>query len=414
MHVDLLITHAAQLLTLAAPGPRTGAALADLGLVTDGAVAIHDGVIVAAGPTADVLAQVDSAAERIDAGGRVVMPGFVDCHTHVVYAGDRAGEFEQRVRGATYLEIMAAGGGIMATVRATRAASEDELLARTRERLDRMLLFGTTTVEAKTGYGLDADTERKMLQVIATLNRQQPVELVPTYMGAHAMPAEYTGRGDDYTAFVVDDLARLRAEGQPLEMVDVFCDAGAFTVEQSAHVLTRAAELGYGLKIHADEFAHLGGAALAARLGCVSADHLAVTPPAEQRALAEAGVIAVVLPGTSFGLGHSDYAHARGLIEQGAAVALATDHNPGTCVCESMPFMLALACRYLRLSPAEAVVAATLNAAHAARRGDRVGRLAPGLQADLLILESGDYRDLAYRFGGNPVRYVIKSGVVVA
>ncbi len=413
MHVDLLIVHAAQLLTLAASGPRTGPALADLGLVEDGAVACRDGRIVAVGPTAEVLAQVDGVAETLDVRGRVVMPGFVDAHTHVVYAGDRAAEFEQRVQGATYLEIMAAGGGIMSTVRPTRAASLDQLVSETCARLDRMLRLGTTTVEAKTGYGLDADTERKMLRAIAALDATHAVDLVPTYLGAHAIPAEFSGRADEYTDFVVGELARLKAEGQPMEFVDVFCDAGAFTVEQSEAVLTRARELGYGVKIHADEFAHLGGASLAARLGAVSADHLAVTPPAEARRLAEAGVIAVLLPGTSFGLGHTHYADGRAMVEQGAAVALATDLNPGTCACESMPFMLALACRGLRLRPAEAVVAATLNAAYAVGRGDRVGSLAVGKQADLLVLATADYRDLAYRFGGNVVERVVKQGTVV-
>ena len=413
MHVDLLITHAAQLLTLAAPGPRTGPALADLGLVEDGAVACRDGRIVAVGPTREVLAQVDSAAETLDARGRVVMPGFVDAHTHVVYAGDRAAEFELRVQGATYLEIMAAGGGIMSTVRATRAASLDQLVAETRARLDRMLRLGTTTVEAKTGYGLDRDTERKMLEAIAALDQTGPVDLVPTYLGAHAIPAEYSGRADEFVDFVVGELGTLKAEGQPVEFVDVFCDAGAFTLEQSEAVLTRAKALGYGVKIHADEFAHLGGASLAARLEAVSADHLAVTPPDEMRRLAEAGVVAVVLPGTSFGLGHTHYADGRTMVERGVAVALATDLNPGTCPCESMPFMLALACRYLRLSPAEAVVAATLNAAFAIGRGDRVGSLAVGKQADLLVLTTADYRDLAYRFGGNVVERVVKQGTVV-
>ena len=413
MHVDLLITHAAQLLTLAAPGPRVGAALADLGLVEDGAVACRDGRIVAVGPTRAVLVQVDGAAETLDAGGRVVLPGFVDAHTHVVYAGDRAAEFEQRVQGATYLDIMAAGGGIMATVRATRAASLDQLVAETGARLARMLRLGTTTVEAKTGYGLDAATERKMLQAVAALDQAQPVDLVPTYLGAHAVPAEYSGRADEYVDFVVGELDALKAEGQPVEYVDAFCDAGAFTVEQSEAVLGRAKALGYGVKIHADEFAHLGGAALAARLGAVSADHLAVTPPDEMRRLAEAGVVAVLLPGTSFGLGHTHYADGRTMVEQGVAVALATDLNPGTCPCESMPFMLALACRGLRLSPAEAVVAATLNAAHAVGRGDRVGSLAVGKQADLLVLTTADYRDLAYRFGGNVVERVVKQGTVV-
>lgn len=413
MHVDLLILNATQLLTLAAPGPRTGAGLADLGLIEDGAVACKDGKIVAVGPSREVFDQLDGAAETISGRGLVVMPGFVDAHTHVVYAGDRAAEFEQRIRGATYLEIMAAGGGIMSTVRATRAASQEALLEQSRARLDRMLAYGTTTVEAKTGYGLDGPTERRTLQVIAELGRSHIIDLVPTYLGAHAFPTEYAARPDAFVDFIVEDLGKLAAEGQPVEFVDVFCDAGAFTLEQSAHILTTAKNLGYGLKIHADEFAHLGGAGLAARLGAVSADHLAVTPPQEMKAMADAGVIAVILPGTSFGLGHTHYAEARTWVNQGAAVALATDLNPGTCPCESMPFMMALACRYLRLSPAEAVVAATLNAAHAIRRGDTVGSLVVGKQADLILLDTPDYRDLAYRFGGNSIKLVVKRGEVI-
>ena len=403
MHTDLLITHATQLLTMDG----------GLGLVADGAVACHDGRIVAVGPTADVLAQVDSAAEALDARGHVVLPGFVDAHTYVVYAGDRVAEFEMRLRGATYLDIMAAGGGIMSTVRATRAASDDELLAATRTRLDRMLSLGTTTVEAKTGYGLDGETERRMLRVIEELNRSHAIELVPTYLGAHAVPAEYIGRADDYTDFIVDDLGKLAAEGQPIEFVDVFCDAGAFTVEQSAAILTRARALGYRIKIHADEFAHLGGAALAARLGAISADHLAVTPAEDRAALAEAGVVAVVLPGTSFGLGHAHYADARALIDAGATVALATDLNPGTCVCESMPFMVALACRYTGMTPGEAVIAATRNAAAAVGRERENGSLTVGKVADILLLDVADYRWLAYGFGDNPVVRVIKRGTVV-
>lgn len=403
MNTDLLITHATQLLTMDG----------GLGLVEDGAVACHEGRVVAVGPTADVLAQVDSAAETLDARGHVVMPGFVDAHTHLVYAGDRVAEFEMRLRGATYLDIMAAGGGIMSTVRATRAASDDELLAATWARLDRMLSLGTTTVEAKTGYGLDADTERRMLGVIAESNRLHAVDLVPTYLGAHAVPTEYAGRADAYTDFIVEDLGKLAAEGQPIAFVDVFCDAGAFTVEQSEAILTRAQALGYRVKIHADEFAHLGGAALAARLGATSADHLAVTPAEDRAALAAAGVTAVVLPGTSFGLGHAHYADARALIDAGATVALATDLNPGTCVCESMPFMIALACRYTGMIPGEAVVAATRHAAAAVGQGHESGSLAVGKQADVLLLEAADYRWLAYGFGDNPVRRVIKRGRVV-
>jgi len=384
-----------------------------MSIIEDGAVAVKDGLVVLVGPTAEVRGQV-TAAEEIDASGKVVMPGFVDPHTHLVFAGDRAGEFEQRVKGATYLEIMAAGGGIMSTVRATRAASVEQLVEESRARLDRMLAHGTTTAEAKTGYGLDVENELKMLEAIRRLDAEHPVDLVPTFLGAHAVSTEYQGRADEYVDLVVEEmLPMVKSQmSNPKSRIfcDVFCDEGAFTLEQSRRVLKAARSLGFGLKIHADEFRPLGGARLAVELGAISADHLVCTPDDEIELLAASGTIAVALPGTPFGLGRHEYTPARRIIDSGGALALATDLNPGTCWCESMQFIIALACRFMKMTPAEAVVAATINAAHAVGLGHRVGSLEVGKKADIVVLDAPDYRHLAYRFGVNLVDRVIKSG----
>lgn len=407
MQVDLLIINARQLLTLATPAPRRGAGMSDLGLVPDGAVAVRDGRIVALGPTPKLLARC-RADQLLDADGRVVIPAFVDPHTHVLHAGDRIDEFELRLKGASYQEIMAAGGGIMSTVRATRAAGDGELVAQTRARLSRLLGQGTATAEVKTGYGLAVEPELRLLRLIGELAQSQPVRLVPTFLGAHAVPAEYAGRSDDYVRLVVEEMLP-QAVGLAA-YCDVFCDEGAFTLEQSARILRRAAELGLGVRLHADEFAALGATDLAVELGAASADHLQVTPPAARARLAASEVAAILLPGTSFGLGGRHYANGRAWVDAGAIVALATDCNPGTAPNESMPFTIALACRMLGLTPAEALVAATLNAAYALGLADEVGSLAPGKRADLVLLDAEDYRELAYRFGSNLVRAVIVAG----
>ncbi len=429
MDADLLILNVTHLLTCASPkGPKRGAALADPGLIEGGAVACLAGQIVAVGKTAEVLAQVDDpdAAQVIDAAGKVVLPGFVDPHTHLLWAGDRAGEFEQRIAGATYMEIMQAGGGIMRTVRATRAASLDDLIAQTLPRLDEMLTHGTTTAEVKTGYGLDLDSELKMLDAIRLLDEEHPIDLVPTFMAAHAVPAEYQGRTDAYVDLIVDEMlptiADLRykvsaPDGEyyvrAADFCDVFCEAGVFDLAQTRRILEAARSLGMGLKLHADEFEPIGGATLAVELEAISADHLVRTTDEQLAALAASPTIAVSLPGTPFGLGHHEYTRARRLIELGGALALATDLNPGTCWCESMQFIIALACRYLRLTPAEAINAATINAAHALNLGQYVGSLEVGKQADILVLDAPDYRHLGYRFGVNLVETVIKRGQVV-
>jgi imidazolonepropionase len=414
MDADWLLYNAAQVLTLASPGgPKRGAAMGDLGIVPDGAVAVRDGRVLAVGPTVALREQVQ-AAHTFAAAGHVVMPGFVDPHTHLVWAGERADEFEMRVAGASYMEIMAAGGGIMSTVGHTRTASVDDLVAQTRPRLARMLAHGTTAVEIKTGYGLNTPDELKQLAAIRRLQAATPATLVPTFLGAHAVPAEFRGRADEYVDLVVDEmLPAVAQEDAPPAFCDVFCEDGAFSLDQSRRVLEAAGALGFGLKIHVDEFKPLGGTRLAVELGATSADHLVCTPPEEIELLARSGTIAVALPGTPFGLGHHEYTPARALIDAGGAVALATDCNPGTCWCESMQLMIALACRYMGMTPAEAISAATINAAHAVGLGGELGSLEPGKRADLILLGAPSYPHLGYRFGTNLVETVIVGGWLI-
>jgi imidazolonepropionase len=415
--VDLLVHSAGQMCVVPGQGPQCGDALGTLGIIENGAVAVRNGKIVAVGPTAALRA--DYRAEmQIDAGGHCIIPGFVDPHTHIPWSGDRAGEFEQRLAGVSYMEIMAAGGGIMSTVRQTRQAGLEALVEDNLPRLQRMLAYGTTSAEAKTGYGLETTAELKQLDAIIALNERQPVELEPTFLPAHAVPAEFSGRTDAYVDHVVEEMlpagaAWMRERGIHL-FCDVFCEEGAFDLAQTRRILEAAAALGFRLKVHADEFAGLGGTRLAVELGAVSADHLVQTPAADIAALGSGETIAVGLPGTPFGLGHRDYTPAKKILAAGGALALATDCNPGTCWCESMQMVIALACRAMGLTPAQALAAATRNAAYAIGRGEEVGSLEPDKQADLLILDVADYRFLGYRFGTNLVRTVIKRGRVVS
>jgi imidazolonepropionase len=384
--------------------------------MVDGAVAVQDGRIVETGPTADLRARY-AALTTLDAAGRCVIPGFVDAHTHIPWSGDRAGEFELRLAGATYMAILAAGGGIMATVRQTRQATLAGLVAENRPRLARMLRHGTTSAEAKTGYGLTTADELKQLEAILELGRLQPLELTPTFLPAHAVPAEYAGRPDDYVELIVTEMLPAAAGWMGPRRVrlfcDVFCEEGVFDLAQTRRIFQTAKRLGFGLKIHADEFVTLGGTALAVEFGAISADHLVHTPAADVAALGRSETVAVALPGTPFGLGHHDYTPAREILAAGGALALATDCNPGTCWCESMQMVIALACRYLGLTQAQSLAAATINAAYAIGRGDDVGSLEAGKQADILILDAADYRQLGYRFGTNLVQTVIKRGRVV-
>jgi imidazolonepropionase len=420
---DLLIHRASQLITCAsAGGPKRGAALAQLDMIEDGAVAIADDTILAVGSTAAITARY-TPARQIDASGKVVCPGFIDPHTHLVFAGERSAEFEMKLAGAAYLEILQAGGGILSTMRATRAASADALLQQAQRRLDRMLRWGTTTVEVKTGYGLDTASELKLLAVIGALAVSHPCEIVPTFLAAHAVPPEFSGQPEAYIDLVVAEM--IPAAAAWYEQVwqtsslrapfccDVFCEKNVFDSKQSQRVLEAGLAHGMKPKIHADEFVNLGGVSLAIELGALSADHLDVTPPAEIAQLAASPTVAVVLPVVNYHLGSYHYAPARALIEAGAALALATDLNPGSAPCFSMPFVMALACRYQKLTPAEAFNASTINAAYAIGLGERLGSIEAGKQADLLLIDAPDYRHIAYWLGENLVAGVVKRGKIV-
>jgi imidazolonepropionase len=414
----MLVHSASQLLTISGP-PQRGGELGRLGIIPNGAVLIHDGIIAAVGKTAE-LRQAYPDEESIDTKGHVVMPGFVDPHTHLLWVGDRAAEFEMRLEGHTYLEILAAGGGILSTVTQTRQASIQYMMEETRPRLQEMLAQGTTTAEAKTGYGLQTETELRMLQAILLLDAEGPLELAPTFLGAHAIPPEYKDDLEGYTNQVCAEmLPAVRGwwddhlPTRPSPFVDVFCETGAFNLAQSRRILETARTLGFPLKIHADEFDNLGGASLAAELSACSADHLVKTSSADIAALAHSDTVAVALPCTPFGLGECEYTPAQAILKAGGLLALASDLNPGTAWGGSMQFAIALACRYLHLTPAQAITAATLNAASAIQRADRIGSLETGKQADILILKVDDYRHLGYRFASNLVQTVIKKGKVV-
>lgn len=420
--VDLLLHSAAQVVTCAAPGgPKRGAALADPGLIEQGAVAVSDGQIVAVGPSDEVRAGY-AAHRELDATGKVICPGFVDCHTHLVFGGERTAEFEAKLRGIPYLELLRQGGGILSTMRATRAAAPTHLLADAHARLDAMLQLGTTTVEAKSGYGLESAAELQLLRIVEALDRRHACNLVPTFMGAHAVPPEYAGRADDYVGLVTEEMipqaaawharSHLAEQGTPF-FCDAFCEEGAFSLEQCRRVLAAGRAHDMAAKLHADQFTALGGVPLAVEMQAASVDHLDVTPAHAVAALAASGTLAVLLPAVNFHLGSVAFADARGMISGGAAVALATDFNPGSAPCLSLPLVMALACRYQRLLPAEALNACTINAAHALRLGDRIGSLEEGKQADLLVLDLPDYRQLVYWLGANPVESVIVGGQIV-
>jgi len=409
-----LVRGAIQLLTLRGDaGPRRGAAMGDLGLIARGAVLIKDGAIVDVGPARRIERLPEARrAHEIDAGGRVVMPGFVDSHTHLVFGRPRLTDYEMRLAGAAYAELAAAGGGILSSVKAVRGMSAARLEAQARQFLGAMARHGTTTLEAKSGYALDEAGELKTLRLLAKLDGD-PLDVVPTYLGAHIAPPEYRGRADAYVDWMAAEMMPTIRKRKLARFVDVYCDAGAFTLEQSRLYLESARRLGFGLKIHAEQFARTGAVRLAVELGAASADHLEQAGHEDIRALAQSNTVATLLPGSVFHLGLRTYAPARKLIEGGAAVALATDFNPGTSPTYSMQMVLSLACTEMRMSPAEAIAAATINGAHALRMADRVGSLEPGKQADLLVLNCSDYRELPYYFGGNNVYQTIKRGRIL-
>jgi imidazolonepropionase len=407
MEVDLIIHSAAQLLTLQG-GPQRGKDLGKLGVIEDGAIATRGEKIIKVGSSSSIRASY-TARNELDASGSVVMPGFVDPHTHLVWVGDRAHEFEQRISGATYMEIMASGGGI----------SIDQMVKEAQPRTWRMLTHGTTTAEAKSGYGLELSTELRMLQAIHQLNKDGPLEIIPTFLGAHAIPEEFSQDPQGYTDLVSQEMIPRLADWwrehypeEPLPFVDVFCETGAFDLQQSKQILSTARSVGFSLKIHADEFDGLGGTALAVKLNAISADHLVETPHKDILALGKSDTVAVALPGTPFGLAEDKYTPANEILEANGILALATDLNPGTAWCESMQFIIALACRYLQITPAQAIAAATINASAAIQCEDRIGSLEEGKQADVIILDIPDYRHLGYRFGTNLVATVIKKGKI--
>jgi imidazolonepropionase len=415
-----MLIHSASQLVTPDGGPQRGHELGKLKIIENGAVLVRDGLIEEVDTSAKLIYKYPNE-ERVDASGRAVIPGLVDPHTHLVFAADRAAEFEMRLQGKSYMEIMNAGGGIASTVRATRSATPEDLLAQTRQRAQAMLRLGTTTAEAKSGYGLELNTELTQLQVLLTLDEEGPLEIVPTFLGAHAVPPEYAGRTSEYVELLcqkmlpaVKEWWQAHAAPRPLPFADVFCEKGVFELEDTRRILSTAKELGFPLKAHVDEFENLGGAGLAAQLGAVSVEHAVKTSADEIEALGQSDTVVISLPCTPFGLAEAHYSPARSMLEQDCLLALATDLNPGTAWCESMQFVMALACRYLKLTPAQALVAATLNAAKAVGRADRIGSIEPGKQADLLVLSVPDYRHLGYRFGGNLVETVIKKGKVVA
>ena len=413
----LILHNTSQLLTLAG-GPQRGDALGQLGIIENGAVAISDGQILDVGASEKILTKYPGF-KTFDAQGCVVMPGFVDPHTHLVWSGDRAAEFTMRLGGKTYLEILQEGGGILSTVSATRSASVESLVEQTRKRALTAFSYGTTTAEVKTGYGLTLESEIKLLKAILKLNHEGPLELIPTFLAAHAVPPEYTGRTNAYVNLICQEmLPALQAwwqdfgGGLPLPFVDVFCEEGAFDLPQSRLLLETAKALGFPLKIHADEFLNLGGASLAAELGAASADHLVKTSLEDIQALAQTRTAAVSLPATPFGLGEDAFTPCKAILDAGGLLALATDTNPGTAWCESMQFILALACRKMGLTPAQAIAAATINSAAAIQREDQLGSIEIGKQADLLVLKVSHYHHLGYRFGTNLVSNVIKRGKI--
>ncbi|MCL4459703.1 MAG: imidazolonepropionase [Chloroflexi bacterium] len=414
--VEIVIYNAAELVTVShrGPGPKRGAQMDELGIIPQGALAIRQGRITAVGPSEEIMGHLETSSDTlvINASQKVVLPGFVDPHTHLVFAGSREDEFARRIAGEDYQQILAAGGGILNTMRATRTAEPQELARLAWHRLNTMLLHGTTTAEAKSGYGLNTADEIKSLEVIRQLAQHHPITLVPTFLGAHAVPPEFHGAPDAYIDHLIMETLPAVVAGGLAVYCDVFCEQGVFNVDQSRRLLAAAKASGLGVRIHADEFASIGATPLAVEMGAASADHLTALTEEDARLLATSDVVATLLPGTSFTLRHA-YAPARRLIAEGVAVALATDLNPGTYMSESMSLVIALACVGMQLTPAQAIVASTLNAACALEQGDKIGGLQPGKMADIIILNIPNHKHLPYHLGINQVDTVIKAGRVV-
>lgn len=405
------------MLTLRGETPRRGKSLSNLGLVKDGAILVQDGRVAAVGACAQVEALAEAQrAEKLDVGGRVVLPGFVDSHTHLIHAASRSEEYELKIQGASYEEIAKKGGGILNSAKQLRAATAEALKARARAALEEFSSYGTTTLEAKSGYGLDVAGELKILNLQRELNTEQRVEIVSTFLGAHTVPAEFRGKPDGAARYIdlltEQMLPEVVNEGLA-EFCDVFCDRGAFTLAEARRVLTEGKLHGLTPRVHAEQLSHTGATRLGVELGAASCDHLEQVNATDVCALSKSDTVATLLPGCDFHLGWNNYAPARQLIRAGAIVALATDYNPGTSPTMSMPMVLSLACAQLRMTPAEAIAAATINAAYALKRDDRVGSLETGKQADLAVFEVEDYREIPYYFGMQRCWMTMKMGQII-
>lgn len=407
------IRHASELVTCKGSAPKHGKEMADIGLIKDGAVIIHDDKIVAVGTTEELDKQVDvKEYEVIDATGKTVMPGFVDSHTHFIFGGYRADEFSWRLKGDSYMSIMERGGGINATVVPTRETTEEELMEAGEERLNRMLEFGVTTVEGKSGYGMDCDTELKQLRVMKKLDEKHPVDIVRTFLGPHSVLPEWKGKEREFIEEQLRVVVPKVKEENLAEFADIFTEKNVFNIEDSEYYLTEAKKMGFKLKIHADEIYQLGGSELAARVGAVSADHLLKASDEGIRQMRDAGVISTLLPATAFSL-KEEYAPGRKMIDEGCAVAIASDLNPGSCFTNSIPLLVALGCIYMNMSIEEVITALTINGAAAVDRADTVGSLEPGKQADIVFLKFPSIHFMPYHTGINLVETVIKKGETV-
>jgi len=412
--MQLLLKNIKQLVTVNAGGSRTktGPSMRDLGIIDNASVLIVDGVFVWVGKSADFREKVKKDADIFDASTSVALPGFVDAHTHLVFAGSRESEFAMRSEDKTYQQIAEQGGGILNTVTATRAATKKELKKLAGKRLDSMMQHGTTTVEIKSGYGLDEDSEIKILEAINELDKEHPMTIVSTFLGAHAIPPEFKGKPDNYVQLICERMLPYISKKKFARFCDVFCDRGYFTVEQTRRIFEKARSLGFDLKIHADELVNIGASGLAAEFSAVSADHVENITTDEIHRLQKAGVIAVLLPGVSFFLNHP-HANARALIDAGVAVAIASDFNPGSCMSFSIPLMMTISCTQMRMTPEEAISASTLNAAAALKLSDKIGSIEVGKQADMVLYEIPNYRYLTYHFGVNLVSKIIKKGTIL-
>jgi imidazolonepropionase len=412
----LLIKNIGQLITMDGPVPRLGDQMKELGLITNGALAAAGNEILAVGESGEIEGRVDLAEGCfvIDAEKCVVTPGFIDPHTHPVFSKTRESEFEMRIQGKSYMEIAASGGGIRASVRDLRNSPTSLLMEKTAERLSNILSYGTTTIEAKSGYGLSTESEIKSLEIIRDLNETHPLDLIPTFLGAHEVPDEYRDKREDYIKLLIDEMIPKVTEGKLAEFCDIFCEEGVFDIEESRKIMSAAQKHGLKLKFHADELTSSGGGELAAEMGAISADHLVHISDKGIKAMAKAGVAAVLLPGTCFSLGLNNYAPARKMIDSGLIVALSTDCNPGSSFTESLQIIITLAAINYKMTAAEAISAVTVNAACAIDRGGKIGQLLPGLPADIVLWKMKNYREMPYHYGINLVNKVIKQGKVIS